>query len=140
MLKIFGYAGSILFGPILAYRAIEYLPETGDSFKHQLRHKFKWGTGGLVTHFTNMNGERIVGLRCWTCDKIFDEPEHPDSKEEPLDRVSRLYHKYWYERYGPKDHDSYLQWLEKQKNWRAEEIQLRQDAHNHLLVTCTQAK
>jgi hypothetical protein len=126
-LQLCSAALAIGTAPYLVLKGIEYLPEHGDSFKHKLRHKFGMA-GGSLTYYTSVFGHKETGLRCWMCGKISDGPEQPGSGEDPADKASRLYHKYWYERWGPKDHNSYTKWLDQQRMWRKEEEKLKREA------------
>lgn len=111
--KFLGVLGLAAVFPI-TYKVIDYLPEPEDSLKHKLRHKLGMAHGS-VTHCTTTNGHRRMGLRCCICGVMMcidGETEDPiRSREEPHERSSRLVRKEWYNRWGPKDHDSYLLWL-----------------------------
>lgn len=116
--KVFGVLALASSFPI-AYKTIDYLPESEDSLKHKLRHKLGMAHG-FVTHCTTTSGHRKMGLRCSICGVMMcidGETEDPiRSREEPHERSSRMIRKEWYNRWGTKDHDAYLLWLHDRDN------------------------
>jgi len=99
---------------------IESLPETETSYKHTMNHKM--GSWGNVKYFgsrcdkpTEDGGTRSTHcIRCCTCGKISPTDKERgclESGEPDSDKESRMLHKRWFARKGPKDHDLYLRWL-----------------------------
>lgn len=84
-----------VLGSLFTFKAIEYLPESEDSYKHKLRHALSYNTGGTVTHYNTKDGKRQLGMRCWTCGVILEGDEDPFSVEPENERKSRMYHKLW---------------------------------------------
>jgi ferredoxin len=119
-----GSLAATFMGAILIPKYIEHLPETETSFKHKMNHKM--GDWGNVKYFGSrcdrLRSDGVMDdthcIRCATCAKISPTDEKRgclQSGEPEDDKESRVLHKKWFARTGPKDHALYLQWLPGQR-------------------------
>lgn len=89
-------------------KLIDVLPEKEDSFKHKLRHVMY---GGLYVDQSKellKSGQESTVARCMVCEK----PCEKNAMEVPpkISMVAHKPRKIFYERFGFKDHDTWMQW------------------------------
>jgi hypothetical protein len=95
------------------HKKVEEMPETADSFKHRMRHKFDQPYG-LCCRYVDNNGTSHLALRCAICFKIVNGIESNQSFEDFIrsDDYTDIFkvRAAWFARKGTKNWDLYEQW------------------------------
>ena len=64
----------------------------------------------------SLEGTDGKGLRCWVCDEVSERDEDPKRRPDVTKDRAHMLHKTFYAQWGPKDHKTYLGWLEKMQS------------------------